>query len=154
MRDHVTRVVENIIKARDTIEGILNKPIPEELVLDTLSEVEHIAIHELAHAAIRVAYPEVEELWHRDEVLGECVDEVAARVIEAYVSKRIGAYTHSFEEHLHELMHYTSLGNLGMTAEDLGTLYSEAENLLREGRLRDAVEVVVRRCRDWAAMPR
>ncbi len=147
------QVVEKVAEAYKVLSEFAG-PIHSEVLEEALREVEHIAIHELAHSAIRVAYPEIEVLWHRNEVLGECVDEVAARLIESYVSRRIGAYTHSFEEHIHELRHYTSLGNLGMAAEDLASLYSVLEKLLMEGRLRDAVEAVVGKCRDWVTATR
>ena len=77
------QVVENIVKAHRVLIGIAKREIPENFLEEVLREVEHIAIHELAHGAIRVIYPEIDEL--EDTVLGTCIDEIVARLLDRYL---------------------------------------------------------------------
>ena len=149
MADPVSEVIENIVRAREVIESVVGAPIPEDVLRRVLEEVEHIGIHELAHGALRVVYPGIDRVWHENPVLGECVDEVSARVIERYVSESIGSYTHDYEEHAHELRHYRNLADLNIRGEDLERLYSGVSDALKEGRLIDVVRGVERACREW-----
>ncbi len=149
-----SRVVNNIVRAYRFAREELGVSIPRETLLAVLGEAEHIALHELAHGIVRAIYPEIAGIHHRDPVLGECIDEVYGRMIELYISRRIGAYTHSFEEHAYELAHYTSLQGLGIRASSLEELYRRVEELLEEKRLRESIEVVARRCMEWAGRQR
>jgi len=47
-----------------------------------------LSFNELAHEAIRAAYREPGALYEGDPALGECADEVGARVLEVFVLKR------------------------------------------------------------------
>ncbi len=145
----VSRVLNNLVKAHRFVCEALGVSIPREELAKVFEEVEHVAIHELVHGVVRRVYPGMEELYHEDEVLAECVDEVGARMLELYVSSRVGVYTHSFEEHVHELEHYTNLRDLGVEARDLEELYREFEKLVEEKKLGDALDAVVRKCMEW-----
>jgi len=95
--------------------------------------------------------PELVDIIHSDEVLGECVDEVASRILELIVSERLGIRTHTVEEHLYELKHYYYIGmaNLPLNADELEDLYKEAKETVEVGGVRDAVNLVLLKCREW-----
>ncbi len=145
----VERLVKNIVKAYMVLEEVVGKRVPEDVLVRVLGEVEHIAVHELAHGAIRAVCPEIDVVEEEDPVMGECVDEVLARLLETYVSRRIGGFTHSFEEHVHELEHYTSLSGLSIKAEELEELYEQVSRLVEEKNMRSALEKVFSKCREW-----
>ena len=147
--DAVTKeVVKGILAAHEELTRLTGKPLPANLVKEVLRETLHIAVHELAHAALRASYPEFERLVHEGD-LGECVDEVTARILELVVSERLGLATHSIDEHVYELKHYISLANLPISAEGLRKLYEEAMKLLRTRNLDDAINLVLAKCREW-----
>ncbi len=148
------QVIENIVKAYRALVELLKCEIPDSILMKVLREVEHIAIHELVHGAIRTVYPEIDRLEEGDPVLGECIDEVAARLLEIYVSRAVGAYVHSFEEHAHELEHYAMLAELKIDAEKLRGLYAEAVVYIERGELRDVIELVRERCYEWLSYAR
>ncbi len=143
-------VAGNVIAAYEELTKLLGKPIPLGSVRDALRETLHIAVHELAHAALRAISPELVDIIHSDEVLGECFDEVASRILELIVSERLGIRTHTVEEHLYELKHYTGMANLPLDADELGELYEEALKTVEAGRVRDAVNLALLKCREWA----
>ncbi len=149
VKDIVERVVENIVKTYTLLEEITGSHIPEEVLRRVIGEAEHIAIHELSHGAIRTVYPGIDELEEKDPVLGECIDEILSRLLETYISDQIGAYKHSFEEHVYELRNYTSLSNLNIRVEDLEELYKHTSRLFKEKKLRNAIDVVAMKCREW-----
>jgi len=144
-----SKIINNIIKAYRFIHEAMGVSIPQETVVKVLKEAEHIAIHELAHGLIHTVYPEIIEIHHRDPVVGECIDEICGRLIELYVSSRVGSYTHSFEEHAYELKYYTTLRALDIKARDLEELYRNIESLLEEKKLKEAIEIVTRKCMEW-----
>ncbi len=147
--DAVTKeVVKRILTAHEELTRLTGKSLPTNLVKEVLRETLHIAVHELAHAALRASYPEFERLIHEGD-LGECVDEVTARILELVVSKELGLATHSIDEHAYELKHYANLANLPISAEDLRKLYEEALKLLRTGNLDGAINLVLAKCREW-----
>ena len=150
----ILRAVESIARAYRFIVESMGIEIPRSYLERVLGEVSHIAIHELAHAVIHVVYPEIDELYRESEVLGECVDEVGGRILEIYVSRGVGAPTHSFEEHVYELEHYSNLRGLGIRARDLEALYEEASRLIESKDLRKAVELVVAKCRSLVELSR
>ena len=149
VRDTVECVIGNIVKAYRLFEELMGIRIPRSILERVLRETEHVAIHELAHGAIRVVYPEIDALEERDHTFGECIDEVLSRLLEVYISSRMGVYVHSFEEHEYELKNYTSLSKLNIKARDLEELYRQVSRLLEERRLREAVDVVARKCKEW-----
>ena len=114
-----------------------------------LRETLHIAVHELAHAALRTTYPELEHLTHEEGALGECVDEIAARILELVVSEELGLATHTIEEHVYELKHYSNLANLPISAEELRKLYQQTTNQAREGKVNEVINTVLSKCREW-----
>jgi len=59
-----------------------------------------------------------------------------ARLLETYVSKAVGIYAHSFEEHAHEPEHYAMLAELKIDAEKLKRLYTETVVYIERGELR------------------
>ncbi len=143
----VSRTVRKVVEAYNFITKELGVDLPSKLLERALMETAHIAVHELAHALIHAVYPEVARLYHEDPVLGECVDEVGGRLLETYISERIGAYVHSFEEHVHELGHYSHLEGLEITAKDLEELYKRISRMIEENKLREAIDLVAGRCR-------
>ena len=143
------RVVRNIVEAYSVLKEVVGERVPDDVLVRVLGEVEHIAVHELAHGAVRAVYPEIDAVEDEDPVLGECVDEVLARLLETLVSRRIGGFTHSFEEHVHELEHYTGLSNLNIKAEELEELYEQVSKLVEEKNLKSAIEKVFSKCREW-----
>ncbi len=145
----VREIIENFIKAYEYLSKLIGKEIPKEEARKILKEVTHISIHELAHAAIHTAYPKIEELWRRDEVLGECVDELMGRILELVVSKELGIPTHTIEEHLHELKHYTNLSKLPISKEELTKLYREVIKRLESEGFEVAIKTVEAKCGEW-----
>jgi len=141
-------VVKGILATYEELTRITGKPIPADLVREVLRETLHIAVHELAHAALRTSYPEFDRLIHEGD-LGECVDEIAARVLELVVSERLGLATHSIDEHVYELKHYASLASLPVSVESLRELYEEATKSARAGDARRVVDLVLSKCRKW-----
>ncbi len=143
------QVIEDLVKAYRALVELLKHEIPDSILKKVLREVEHIAIHELVHGAIRVVYPEIDTLEEEDPVLGECVDEVAARLLEIYVSRAVGAYVHSFEEHAHELELYAMLAELKIDAEKLRHLYAEVVAHIECGELKTVMDIVRSQCLKW-----
>lgn len=141
-------VVKGMLAAYEELTHLVGKPLPADLVEEALRETLHVAIHELAHAALRTTYPGFEHLIHKG-ALGECVDEVAARILELMVSNRLGLVAHSIDEHVYELKHYASLANLPISAEDLRELYEEATKFVGAGDVRGAVDSVLSKCSEW-----
>ncbi len=122
--------MENIIVAHKILEDIIGEDIPHDILEHILDEVEHIAIHELCHAVIRAVYPEIESLYEKNEELATCIDEITSRLLETYVSRKIGGYVHSIEEHVYELKLYKPLSNLNLSENMLAELYVKAEEAL------------------------
>jgi len=149
MEELVSEILRRVVEAGSLLEEVAGRPIPREVLERVLREVEHIAIHELAHGAIRAVFPEIGELEEADPTW-ECVGEVLCRVVEAYASSRLGVEVHSFEEHAMELSLYSRLSGMEIGAEDLGELYREVEPLLEGGGLREALELVAERCGRWS----
>ncbi|HDI02428.1 MAG TPA: hypothetical protein ENF93_02150, partial [Ignisphaera sp.] len=56
----IRRVVNNIVNAYRAIEKELGVSISIDIVENALREVEHLAIHELCHAALNSLYPRIE----------------------------------------------------------------------------------------------
>ena len=142
-------VVEGILAAYEELSRLTGKPIPTDLVKEMLREALHIAVHELAHAALRTAHPELERLTHEEGVLSECIDEIAARILELVVSERLGLATHTLEEHVYELKHYSNLANLPISAEELRKLYQQTTKQAREGRIAELINTVLNTCKEW-----
>jgi len=103
------KVVDEIVRAHKAIAEVLGVELTEKHLENALSEAEHIVIHEMVHQATLMARPELEEIWRSNPRLAECILELGGRILERIVSERIGAYVHSFEEHVHELKHYSLL---------------------------------------------
>ncbi len=149
IKNKIKQIIENIIEAYESLREITGRDIPDEILDRVLGETEHIAIHELVHGAIWTVYPEIDKIEEDNRVFGECIDEVLGRLLEMYVSKHVGAYVHSFEEHVHELRYYTSLSGLDIKTEELEELYKRVSSLLEENRLREAIDIVVAKCNEW-----
>ncbi len=145
----VKEVIENVIKAYEYLSKLVGGGIPKEELEEVLKEATHLLVHELTHAAIHTAYPKIEEIWEENEVLGECVDEVGGRVLELLVSKELRIPTHTVEEHLHELKHYTNLTKLPITKEELSKLYNEAISKLRNEGIKASIKTIEMNCREW-----
>ena len=75
-------------------------------------------------------FPEIESLYEKNEEFATCIDEIASRLLETYVSRKIGGYVHSIEEHVYELKLYTPLSNLNLSENTLAELYVRAEEAL------------------------
>ncbi len=148
-RETISSVVNNIVKAYKFIEESLGISLSRDVLEKILKEVEHIAIHELSHGVIHSVYPEITDLHHRDPIVAECIQEIGARLLELYISSKIGVYTHTFEEHIHELKHYTLLRDIDIKPRDLEELYRETVELIKEKKLIKAVENVVGKCMEW-----
>jgi hypothetical protein len=141
----VAKEITNVVvKAFEVITGL--SPISENSLLKHLGDAVMVVVHELAHEAIRSAYRELDTLYERDPVLGECASEVGARMLEVYVLKKIGARAHSFEELALELEGYASLRGVCWSASMLQELYVRAEALLERMELKEFMGVVVREC--------
>ena len=149
VKDVIGRVVENIVKAYESFKEITGSPIPEDVLRRVIDEVEHIAIHELAHGAIRAVYHEIDDIEERGHILGECIDEILGRLLETYVSAKISAHIHSFEEHVYELKNYTSLSKLDIKVEDLEELYRQVTKSLGRKELRNTIDIVAKKCEEW-----
>ena len=149
--NEVKEIIENYVKAYEYLSKLVGKEIPKEEIEEVLKEATHLLIHELTHAAIHTAYPKIKEIWEENEVLGECIDEVGGRVLELLVSKELGIPTHTIEEHLHELKHYTNLTKLPITKEELSKLYDEAISKLRSEGVKALINTVITKCRDWVS---
>jgi len=145
----VERVIRNIIRAYRLFEEISGRDIPKDILKSVLDETEHIAIHELAHGVMYTIYPEIDIIKEENKSLCECIDEIAGRFLERYVSSKIGTHVHSFEEHLHELRSYTSLSRINISVEELEELYKQFIKLIRRKELKRAVNVVIVKCREW-----
>ncbi|HDD25662.1 MAG TPA: hypothetical protein ENF75_01050 [Acidilobales archaeon] len=137
-------VINNIVKAYEELRRVLKIDLPKELVNEALRETEHIVIHELCHAAIRKVYPEIGKVYDVNEAKATCVDELVGRLLETYVSRRVGAFVHSFEEHITELRLYAPLSNLNITPELLKGLYEEMVKAIEGGKLREFIKKVER----------
>jgi hypothetical protein len=149
----ISNIINNIIRAYQFIQDI-GISIPAEKLRNILKEVEHIAIHELAHEIIRSIYPETRDYYKSNPILGECIDEVGARMLELYISKRIGTYTHTFDEHVYELKHYTNLQEISIDVRDLEEMYRETEKQIDEKKLKEAIDIVIKRCIEWVPKKR
>jgi len=142
-------VIDGILAAYEELSRLTGKPIPTDLVKGMLRETLHVAVHELAHAALRASYPELEHLTHSEDRLGECVDEVAARILELVISERLGLATHTIDEHVYELKHYSNLANLPITTEELRKLYQQTTKQAKEGKITELINTVLNTCREW-----
>ncbi len=147
--DMVRHVIENVIKAYRLLNDITGLHIPRDVLERVLSEVEHIAVHGLAHGAIRAVYPAIDELERRNPLLSECIDEVLSRLLETYVSAQVGGFVHSFEEHVYELKSYTQLSKLNIKARGLEELYKQAKELIESRSIGDMVRIAATKCREW-----
>ncbi|RLE58277.1 MAG: hypothetical protein DRJ35_08180 [Thermoprotei archaeon] len=143
----IKHTIERIVKTYEIYEQILGKQIPLEILEDALAETEHLAIHEMAHAVIRLLFPEINTLEEENITLGECIDEIFARMLERYVSQKIGSSVHTFEEHVYELKHYTSMSDIEIKPEDLEKLYSKISKLLVGGDVESALLIVINECK-------
>ncbi len=148
VKEKVLKVVEEIVKAYNFIVKELGITLPSSALEQVLNETSHIAIHELAHALIHTVYPEIEKLHDENPSLGECVDEVGGRIVETYISRKVGAFIHSFEEHVHELEHYTYLKGLRVTAKDLEELYEEVSKALERNRVKEVIGIIIEKCKE------
>lgn len=64
------------------------------------------------------------------------------------VSERLGLATHSLDEHVYELKHYSSLADLPIGVEDLRELYGKAMKSAGAKDVRNVVELVLSKCRE------
>jgi len=114
IENSINNIIRNIVRAYELIRKIIGKNVSDNILIMILKEIEHIAIHELCHGALYTIYPEINIIENKNHVLSECINEIFSRLLETYTSSKIGAYTHSFDEHLHELKHYTLLSKLNI----------------------------------------
>ena len=66
-------------------------------------EILHVVIHETCHTAISHSAPWVNDLPDDQHT---AVDEIAARVLETEISRRLSLFAHSVESHAEELGNY------------------------------------------------
>jgi hypothetical protein len=143
--DRVAKEVANVaVRAFNLLASL--SPVSEEALAERLRDAVMTAVHELSHEVIHSAYPELGTLHNRDPVL-ECVDEVGARMLEVFVTRKLGARAHSFEDLARELENYPSLREVRWDAGMLEELYSRAEPLLEKRELKGFIDMVVRECR-------
>jgi len=144
--DRVAKEVAYVaVKAFNLLASL--SPVSEEALAERLREAVMTFVHELSHEVIRSAYPELGTLHDRDPVLAECVDEVGARMLEVFVTRKLGAPAHSFEDLALELENYPSLREVRWGAGMLEELYSRAEPLLERRELKGLINMIIRECR-------
>jgi hypothetical protein len=70
---------------------------------DAREELVHVFLHEACHAALSNAAPWIHDLPDEQHT---AVDEVVARLLEDHMARRLGLYTHTPKQHVHELEMY------------------------------------------------
>ncbi|BES80454.1 hypothetical protein [Pyrodictium abyssi] len=129
-----------------------------EVTREKLNRVIHSALlamaHELSRIALEEVYREVDLLRDMDRGMARCIEEVGARLLEAYVASSLGIPALSLEEYSYELNLLPELRGR-ITPRILGKLYTALEAAARERRLYDFIAGELREeCRRIAARGR
>ena len=128
-------LVDRSLEALKLLERLTGAQIPRESLNRAVYSALSTLLYELCHASIRELYAGLEAVREIDRYLALCIEEVGARLLEAYVAASIGVPAISFEEHSYEL-NMVPVFRGRVTPRLLERLYREMVEAIERGRLR------------------